>query len=63
MSYTNGQTCWNGPARSTLVQLQCATENTLISVSEPNKCEYLFIVGTPAECIITDSDFSEKDEL
>ncbi|KAJ3271754.1 hypothetical protein HDV01_006362 [Terramyces sp. JEL0728] len=63
MSFTEGQTCWNGPARSTKVQLQCATENILASVSEPNKCEYLFVVGTPAECIITDADKSAREEL
>ena len=39
MKFTNGLTCWNGPARSTNVYLKCGTESKVVSVSEPNKCE------------------------
>ncbi|GIX89406.1 glucosidase 2 subunit beta [Caerostris extrusa] len=50
MRYDNGQLCWNGPARSVMVLLQCGTENKLLSSTEPNRCEYLFEFTTPASC-------------
>jgi len=50
MKYKDGQACWNGPARSTLVNLVCGVENQLLSVSEPNRCEYLMVLQTPAVC-------------
>lgn len=50
MKYENGQTCWNGPARSVMVLLQCGLENKLLASSEPNRCEYLFEFSTPALC-------------
>ena len=37
MKFTGGQTCWNGPARSSAVFLHCGGENTLTAVSEPNR--------------------------
>ena len=50
MSYERGVTCWNGPARSTKVDLRCGAENILVGASEPNRCEYLFLFETPAAC-------------
>ncbi|XP_064079784.1 glucosidase 2 subunit beta-like isoform X1 [Macrobrachium nipponense] len=50
MMYNNGQACWNGPTRSADVRLTCGTETKLMSVTEPNRCEYLFIMTTPAVC-------------
>ena len=50
MSYERGVTCWNGPPRSTKVDLRCGAENKLIGASEPNRCEYLFMFETPAAC-------------
>ena len=37
MKFTGGQTCWNGPARSTQVHLHCGGDNQLTAVSEPNR--------------------------
>jgi len=50
MKFTGGQTCWNGPARSTLVHLHCGGDNQLTAVSEPNRCEYEMHFTTPAVC-------------
>merc|ERR1719422_1636277 len=50
MKFTGGQGCWNGPARSTNVYLHCGSENSLLSVTEPNRCEYEMHLSTPAAC-------------
>ncbi|CAG8502938.1 18603_t:CDS:10 [Acaulospora morrowiae] len=48
--YENGIRCWNGPERSVKLQLECGVENKIISVSEPEKCEYYIKMITPAVC-------------
>lgn len=50
MKYDRGLTCWNGPARSTIVTLSCGIENKLVSVTEPSRCEYAMEFSTPALC-------------
>lgn len=50
LHFTHGSKCWNGPQRSAVVELVCGPENDLISVSEPEKCQYKFILGTPIVC-------------
>ncbi|XP_033341965.1 glucosidase 2 subunit beta [Megalopta genalis] len=50
MKYDRGLTCWNGPARSTMVTLICGKENKLMSVTEPMRCEYAMEFSTPALC-------------
>ncbi|KAJ3268430.1 serine/threonine protein kinase, CMGC group [Terramyces sp. JEL0728] len=50
MIYDNGLSCWNGPNRSVKVVLECDLKTRLLKVSEPEKCEYEMIVGTPAKC-------------
>ncbi|XP_057299913.1 glucosidase 2 subunit beta-like isoform X2 [Hydractinia symbiolongicarpus] len=50
MKYEGGQGCWNGPARSTVVNLSCGKDNAVLTVSEPSRCEYEMDFKTPAFC-------------
>ena len=50
MRFADGLSCWNGPARSTKVRLYCGVENKIISVTEPNRCEYEMKFETPTAC-------------
>ncbi|KAM5449642.1 hypothetical protein MaudCBS49596_004763 [Microsporum audouinii] len=64
--YTNGQTCWNGPSRSTTVILECGENSELTKVSEDEKCIYSMFVTTPAVCDSLGKNGQEsggKDEL
>ncbi|XP_024884606.1 glucosidase 2 subunit beta [Temnothorax curvispinosus] len=64
MKYDRGLTCWNGPARSTIVTLSCGTENGIISVTEPSRCEYAMEFSTPALCNPSAAESSDRhDEL
>ncbi|RKF78018.1 Glucosidase 2 subunit beta [Golovinomyces cichoracearum] len=53
LKYGNGQNCWNGPSRETLVVLGCADEDVIWKISELEKCKYRMDVGTPAACDIS----------
>ncbi|XP_022092279.1 glucosidase 2 subunit beta-like isoform X2 [Acanthaster planci] len=62
MKYTRGRNCWNGPDRSTLVNLRCGLEDKLVAASEPERCTYEFQFETPALCITkTDLETGETD--
>lgn len=50
LHYTQGSKCWNGPQRSAVVQIVCGPLNDLVSVSEPEKCQYKFILESPIGC-------------
>lgn len=65
MMYDKGQTCWNGPQRSVRVKVACGTENRLVNVLEPNRCEYEFHFETPAVCYDAgvEATEDEHDEL
>ncbi|KAG9030475.1 hypothetical protein FRB95_003925 [Tulasnella sp. JGI-2019a] len=60
--YNRGAQCWNGPQRSVVLHLSCGTENELLSISEPEKCEYHFVGKTPALCLPLEKE-EGKDEL
>ncbi|KAG6836620.1 hypothetical protein H0H93_005963 [Arthromyces matolae] len=61
--YKHGTRCWNGPERSVVLLLSCGTENTLLSVTELEKCEYQFTATSPALCLPPDAETGSRDEL
>lgn len=63
MKYDRGLQCWNGPSRSTFVNLSCGTENKILSVSEPSRCEYAMEFATPAVCYVSNETADSHDEL
>ncbi|KAL5508480.1 hypothetical protein ACEPAH_6099 [Sanghuangporus vaninii] len=56
MYYKKGARCWNGPERSVTLFLSCGTENAILSVSEPEKCEYHLTGTSPAICRPLEAD-------
>ena len=50
LKYENGQHCWNGPHRSTIVVVACAEKDEIWKVAEMEKCVYRMEVGSPAAC-------------
>lgn len=60
--YTEGTGCWNGPDRSVRLEMSCGTENKLVSVTEPAKCEYLFKMETPAVCPVLPDQIEPESE-
>ena len=50
LKYENGQHCWNGPNRSTMVVLACSEAEELWKITEEEKCVYRMEVGTSAVC-------------
>jgi len=50
MRFTNGMTCWNGPARSLTVSVECGEANQILTVDEPEVCKYTMRFVTPAAC-------------
>ncbi|KAG8529918.1 uncharacterized protein KY384_005399 [Bacidia gigantensis] len=65
LKYENGQHCWNGPNRSSMIILACAEKNELWRIVEEEKCVYRMEAGSPAVCGIDVSNDKQqtKDEL
>lgn len=65
--YKGGARCWNGPERSVTLFLSCGIENAILSVAEPEKCEYHLTGTTPALCLPLDASHisppKPKEEL
>nr|CCA24761.1 glucosidase 2 subunit beta putative [Albugo laibachii Nc14] len=60
MLFGGGAKCWNGPERSTVVELICGTTEEILSVDEPRTCEYRMVVSTHAAC--TDQILSKAQQ-
>ncbi|KAF8609488.1 hypothetical protein BDV93DRAFT_145846 [Ceratobasidium sp. AG-I] len=59
--YKGGARCWNGPERSVVLDLTCGTENEILTIAEPEKCEYLFTGTSPALCLpLEEKEKAEK---
>lgn len=67
LEYERGQSCWNGPNRSTKVVLECGEENEILKTAEDEKCVYSMLVTTPAVCAGPEEEGNvaprSKDEL
>lgn len=63
-SFEGGQGCWNGPARSLTVDVQCGADNKLLRVEEPNRCTYRAAFASPAACddAVVDAALQEAEE-
>lgn len=48
--FENGQTCWEGPARSLTVKFQCGEQQELLDVFEPSRCLYEATLTHPGAC-------------
>mmetsp|Transcript_5344 Transcript_5344/g.16842 ORF Transcript_5344/g.16842 Transcript_5344/m.16842 type:complete len:235 (+) Transcript_5344:1187-1891(+) len=49
--FGGGAHCWaTGSGRTAVAHVQCAADNTVVSVDEPSVCHYVFVFGTPAAC-------------
>ena len=61
MRFSNGQVCWNGPARSLMVSVECGEANKIITVDEPEVCKYTMRFATPAACTEADLQAAQAE--
>lgn len=59
--YEKGAKCWNGPVRKAIAVVQCGDVEQLVSVSEPEKCEYHLVVRSPVGCFSEDNVYLVKE--
>ena len=50
MHFTGGQSCWQGPARSARVTMTCGAQNRIFSADEPEVCNHVLEMESPAAC-------------
>jgi len=58
MRWMGGQKCWNGLSRSATVHVTCSNKMRLVSVDEPNTCEYVLEMESYIAC---DDSFKESE--
>ena len=54
MKFKQGTKCWNGPHRSATVVMVCGPEDEILTVAEPETCEYVLKMATPSVCTEAD---------
>lgn len=50
LNFENGARCWSGPIRRATITLKCGTEDKILQVTEPERCEYFIRGISPAAC-------------
>ena len=50
MLFGHGERCYNGPMRSTRVEVACGAVERIDSIAEPGMCTYAMKYSTPAAC-------------
>lgn len=64
LHFEHGVKCWNGPHRSAYVDMVCAADSRIVSVSEPEKCQYKFLLETPIVCeAMSEEDIAREFKL
>ncbi|KAJ2401078.1 hypothetical protein GGI23_001634 [Coemansia sp. RSA 2559] len=65
MKFAGGTKCWNGPQRSITAKFECAEDIAVVSVSEPEKCEYLAKMTGPFACppLAPESRSNDKEHV
>ena len=63
MVFEDGQQCWNGPRRSTVVVMRCREKEEVWRVVEAEKCVYRMEVGTPAVCDETQAGNGNRQQV
>jgi len=48
--FENGDSCWQGPNRSSTVKIICGQDDKIISQDEPSRCVYFFTMTSPSLC-------------
>ncbi|KAJ1987970.1 hypothetical protein GGI25_005511 [Coemansia spiralis] len=65
LRFAHGTKCWNGPERSITASFTCAEEIKVVSVSEPEKCEYSAKMTGPFACplAVLGEDEAQKEHV
>jgi hypothetical protein len=58
--YEGGARCWGGEARSATVFVSCGSVNEIVSVNEPNRCQYQIQFTSPTACTQAQLDELQK---
>jgi len=60
--FDQGAHCWaTGKGRTATAKLECAEENVVLNVDEPEVCSYAFVFGTPSACTTAHVDEARRE--
>lgn len=66
LNYEKGAKCWSGPIRRASIEITCGSQDEILLVSEPERCEYFFKVSSPIACAkveVPGTEGAVRDEL